>query len=459
MKRWVPLCLALSVCLTACGTPSPQPEKTPAVPSSSAVSVTTDDTAAPADTTADTTASTATSDGTVSDTASSVSSTASAATSATRSTGRKTTKTTKNTTKKTTRSTTAPMSADKRWYLSLVDSENAWLATCQLSNGAIAMTPTKSGGVKVNPYFADIAALSLLNQPDKYGVKVKRYMDWHFAHLNTASEDPHGVDGTIFDWWLTVTDGEVTLEEWLTAVPNYDSTDSYAATFLMVVQKYAAQTGDTAYVVKNAPKIKRVVNALFSTMHNGLTMGKPGSDVKMLMDNCEVYGGLQAAEALYRDVLLPAGTTTSAEVTRLKNAADAVAAHIESDLWTGTYYQTAITRDGTVFEPFSWAQYYPSATAQTYPILYGLIAPASERAGKLYEQFCYKYNWENLKHPDDYVWASNAYTAALMGDTARVKTFLTAYEQMVTSSRDYPLYNADAAWAGMTAYYMSQTMQ
>ena len=453
MKKWLPLLLALSVCLTACGTPSAPQEEAPIGSTSSDVSTTTADvTTAIEDTTtaADTDPTVMKPTGAPSSSFSTGDNTTQKATS-----GKTTTaKTTKKTTKKTT--TTAPISAEKQWYLSLVDSENAWVATCQLSNGAIAMTPTKSGSVKVNPYFADIAALSLLNQPDKYSVKVKRYMDWHFNHLNTASEDPHGVDGTIFDWWLTVRGGVVVLEEWLTAVPNYDSTDSYAATFLMVVHKYAEQTGDTAYVVENAAKIKRVVNALFSTMHNGLTTGKPGSDVKMLMDNCEVYGGLQAAEAMYREILLPAGETTSAEVNRLKNAASNVASHIESDMWAGDYYQTAITTGGAVCEKFSWAQYYPSATAQTYPIIYGLITPSSERAGKLYEQFCYKYHWENLKHPDDYVWASNAYTAAVMGDTARIKAFLTAYEKMVNASRGYPLYNADAAWACMTAYYMSQ---
>lgn len=281
-------------------------------------------------------------------------------------------------------------------------------------------------------------------------------MDWHFNHLNTAQSDPSGVDGTIFDWQATMKDGKMMSEEWVTAVPTYDSVDSYAATFLMVVEKYVARTKDTAYAVKNVAKIKRVVSALFAMMDNGLTVGKPNSPVKMLMDNCEVYAGLQATTRLYRDVLVPAGAVASSEVTSLMNATADMAAHVESDLWAGTYYRNDIMQSGDSFYPFSWSQYYPSATAQTYPIIYGLITPSSERAGKLYEQFCYKYNWENLNHPDDYVWASNAYTAAVMGDTARVKAFLTAYEKMVTASRGYPLYNADAAWACMTAYYMSQ---
>ena len=127
---------------------------------------------------------------------------------------------------------------ERAFYQSIVDSENAWIARTQLSNGALAMTPTNYGKVQVNPYFADFAALSLLNQPEMYADVVKEYMQWHFDHLNTAAEDPSGLDGTIFDYTYTVKNGVVTLEEWITPTPTYDSTDSYAATFLMVVEKY-----------------------------------------------------------------------------------------------------------------------------------------------------------------------------------------------------------------------------
>ena len=132
-----------------------------------------------------------------------------------------------------------PSEQERAFYRSIVDSENAWLASTQLSNGALPMTPTNNGKVQMNPYFADIAALSLLNQPELYGDVVKEYMKWHFDHLNTAAEDPSGLDGTIFDYTYTVKNGVVTLEEWTTPTPTYDSTDSYAATFLMVVEKYA----------------------------------------------------------------------------------------------------------------------------------------------------------------------------------------------------------------------------
>jgi len=339
------------------------------------------------------------------------------------------------------------------FYQSVVDSENAWLASTQLTNGALPMTPARNGMVKVNPYFADFAALSLLNQADKYAANVKAYMDWHFAHLNTATQDYNGVDGTIYDYNVTVKNGTVVKEEILYQgnKNSYDSTDSYAATFLMVLQKYAEKTGDTAYIRAHATDIERVGNALFATMDNGLTMAKPTSPVKLLMDNCEVYAGLRAAAALYRKVLEDTATADSLDV-----AAIDVVAHIESYMWAGDHYHIGLTQMGMVYAPFSWTEYYPSATAQLFPILHGVLDPASDRAQTLYTQFCNRYDWEHLNHPDAYMWSSNAYTAAVMGDYERVHTFLSVYNERVSASRGYPLYNADAAWACMTAYYMTQ---
>ena len=191
------------------------------------------------------------------------------------------------------------------FFQNIVDTENAWLASIQLSNGAMPMTPTTNGTVKVTPYFSDFAALSLLNQPNKYAGNVKKYMDWHFSHLNTAKTDYNGVDGTIYDYNVTVSSGKVTGEAILMSggKKSYDSTDSYAATFLMVLQKYVEKTGDKAYIVAHKSEIERIVNAMFATMKNGLTLAKPDYAIKYLMDNCEVYGGLRAAASLYRDVL------------------------------------------------------------------------------------------------------------------------------------------------------------
>ena len=345
---------------------------------------------------------------------------------------------------------------ERAFYQNIVNTENAWLASQQLPNGALPMTYAKSGTLKICPYFSDFAALSMLNQPELYAENVKAYMDWHFAHLNTAATDYNGVDGTIYDYNVVVSNGNVVREEYIGGKPSYDSTDSYAATFLEVVQKYVEKTGDKAYAIAHKDEIERIVNALYSTMVNGLTLAKPDYAIKYLMDNCEVYEGMVMAAKLYDEVLVPADASLAA--TRDKLVADAalVAQKIEEKMWTGSYYHPALGRDDSVAYTFNWDNYYPSATAQTFPIMFGLISPESERALALYNKFCDNYDWENFNHPDTFYWGSNALTAAMMKDTARVKTYMEIYARVAMRNHAYPLYNSDAAKVAMAAYMMLQ---
>ena len=374
----------------------------------------------------------------------------------------KTTKPTKKTTGKTATKTTKPTEAvkptiqlgasDMELFQKVVDTENAWLASIQLDNGAIPMTPVTSGSATLNPYFSDFAALSMLNHADKYAANVKKYMDWHFDHLNTAKTDYNGVDGTIYDYTATVSNGKVTAES---TKKTYDSTDSYAATFLMVVQKYVEKTGDKAYAVAHKSEIERIVNAMFATSHNGLTLAKPDYAIKYLMDNCEVYGGMVAAEKLYTDVLVPAGASKTTR-DKLKNGAKTVANKIEQKMWTGSHYLPALGTDDKSAYAFSWGNYYPSATAQVFPVLFGLIDPGSDRAKSLYDTFCQNYDWENFNHPDTFYWGSNVQAAAMMGDVDSVRTYMSIYERVVMKTHRYPLYNADAAKVCMAAYEILQ---
>lgn len=342
-------------------------------------------------------------------------------------------------------------------YQNIVDTENQWLADMQLSNGALPMTPIEDGTVKVTPYFSDFAALSLLNQADKYAANVKAYMDWHFAHLNTAAQDFNGVDGTIYDYNVTVKNGTVVKEEILyqDGQKSYDSTDSYAATFLMVLQKYVEKTGDKDYIIAHTAQIGRIVNAMFATMVGGLTLAKPDYEIKYLMDNCEVYEGMVTGGKLYADVLVPADKTQTLVLDQLKQGAQQVADCIEQKMWNGQFYHPALDPADEVAWEFAWSNYYPSATAQTFPIIHGLIDPSSQRAQDLYAGFCNAYAWETMDVPDRFYWGSNVYTAALMGDVERVSTYMSLYER-VMSRHLFPLYNADAAKVCMAAYLMTQ---
>ena len=379
-------------------------------------------------------------------------------TSTTQSTGTKTTTTvttTSNTTTTTKPKDTSSIQQDIAFYQEIIDSETAWLTSLQLENGALPMTYAATGQVTANPYFSDFAALALLDGDIKYYANVKKYMDWHFDRLNTAAQDYNGVDGTIYDYLITLSNGKIQSE---TVVINnnnknqYDSTDSYAATFLMVLEKYYRKSGDTAYVKNHYNQVLRILNAMYSTFHNGLTSAKPDYLVKYLMDNTEVYAGFTAAIDLFEDVYVKAGNSgANAKLTQLKADRTKVINAIEDQMWNPKgYYETALFKDGSVAYNFDWSNFYPSATSQLFPVAFGVITPDSSRAKQLYDSFNKNFStgkskatWEIISIPDAFYWGSIPYTAALMGDGTRVKSYMTQYKK-VMNRHAYPLYNADA---------------
>lgn len=343
-------------------------------------------------------------------------------------------------------------------FETIVEGETEWFASLQLENGAIPMTYTANGTVKMNPYFADFAALALLDRSDDCAENVIKYMNWHFNHLNTAEADYNGVDGTIYDYEITLADGKIVQESVVTVDGHgtYDSTDSYAATFLTVLAKYYEKTGDSEYIISHKKEIERITNAMFSTLHNGLTFAKPDHDVKYLMDNCEVYEGAVAATFLFENVICPTDTSYNALSEKCKNTVTDIQKNIESKLWNpvGQHYKTGIIKIlGLPERIFNWNEYYPSATSQLFPIVCGVIEPNTERANNLYNKFCESYDWVNFDYPDAFYWGSNVIAAVKMNDIERVVGYMTNYTELM-KTHAYPLYNADAARVSLAANMM-----
>lgn len=349
-------------------------------------------------------------------------------------------------------------------YQKIATEEAAWLAGLQIDNGALLMTRGPNGEFTMNPYFADFAALALLGAGESYYENVRRYMDWHFAHLNTAETDYNGVDGTIYDYRVKLSNGKLVSEEIAINADgkkSYDSTDSYAATFLCVVAKYYEKTGDLAYLQANSQDLQRLLNPIRQTMDKGLTFAKPDYRIKYLMDNCEVYEGLVAAEKIYDLLQLPALRDEAAALKQ--EVFDA----IENHMWIeeGGYYEVALGVNNDSAWAFTWTNFYPCATAQLFTISCGLLAPNDPRAIHLYNQFNVYYStgerkatWEEMSIPDSFYWGSLAYTAALMGDNARLETYMTLYLK-VMNRHAYPLYNADAARVCMAAQIMLERIE
>lgn len=350
------------------------------------------------------------------------------------------------------------LSADDKVLLNLIfETETAWLASLQLENGAIPMTSAVNGKLTMNPYFADFAALALLDNHQKYADNVKKYIDWHFAHLNSAKNDYNRLDGTIYDYIITVENGAVVNEEIAIKEDknSYDSSDSYAATFLMVLDKYQKVTGDTEFIVSKSEDIARITDVIFATLNMGLTYAKPDYKVKYLMDNCEVYDGILAAEPLFDNVICKNSEAYNMYLLKCKYASGWISQSIENTLWNADsgHYEAAVFINGEPAFQFSWAEYYPSATAQLFPIMHGLIDADSVRAVNLYNRFCEEYDWQGFDIPDDFYWGSNVYVASMMNDVDSVMEYMLNYSSLLIK-HSYPLYNADAAKVAMAAKHL-----
>ncbi|WP_274365628.1 hypothetical protein [Paenibacillus thermotolerans] len=336
-------------------------------------------------------------------------------------------------------------------YDEIIMQESAWLSAMQFDSGAIPVyiDPLSNYGdkYKVVPYFTHFGLLGLLENSDNADV-VRKYMDWYFSHLNRTAT-PTTPEGSVYDYYIET---DQTTE---TPTYDFDSTDSYASTFLNVARKYAEVTGDTNYLTEHKDDLLLIARAMLSTMQSdGLTLAKPSWPVKYLMDNSEVYAGLADMEWIAQNVF---GDEAAAAVYR-QHKEDVYSA-IQNELWSDTRqtYAHAKMNDGSLLYP-DWNNFYADATSQLFPIWNGIIEPDSERALQLYNSFNLHHpGWPELNKSDAFPWAIIAYTAALMGDRVRVDRFLesvkTAY---IDQAHPWPWYVMESGVTMLTASVMKR---
>ncbi len=331
---------------------------------------------------------------------------------------------------------------EREFLQTAFDTETAWIASLQLNNGAIPMTYNANAELTVNPYFSSYAGLALLDDAEKYATHVKNYMDWHFAHLNTEETDYAGVDGTIYDYKVTVKDGVVTGEKM--SPRKYDSSDAYAAVFLTLLNKYQQKTGDTEYIFSKRAEIARIVNAMVATMHEGLAFACPDYKIKFLMDNSEVYEGAVAGVELFDSIICKKDASYNKTLEVCRTTVTDVGDAIEFKMWNnfGGYYRTALNAQGKSASKFSWKSFYPSATSQLFAISCGVIPAESERAKNIYSKFCENIDWEHLNFNSEFCWGSVVIAAAKMNDKDRVITYVESYYEKFGDHK-YPLYSGD----------------
>jgi hypothetical protein len=309
----------------------------------------------------------------------------------------------------------------------------------------------------INPYFNTFVARALLRVPrnPKNVQSVKKYIDWHFSHLNLETPDYNGYVGSIYDYSAKTCEHTVDSE---TSKQKYDSLDSYAATFLSLLYDYYQVTSDDEYIRGHDWEISAVIDLLLSLQHDGITFTKPDYPIAYLMNNAEVYEGLKHAKILYQQVFLEAlpseeqDPATLDRLNKLNVAIKNMEQSLEDDFWNNqkNRYEVNLNEEHQVVGRFSWQNFYADATGQLFPIMHHLIEPDSQRAENLYQTFSSYYQWEDMQHLTDgnadFYWTRLAYTAALMGDTQRFDTYLDNYQAMAMTDHSSPAYNAESAW-------------
>jgi len=270
--------------------------------------------------------------------------------------------------------------------LSLVLSNLLLFSSCVTTNPVIDMV---DGYIKIEkrnyivPYSINLIALTKLKKNSDL-TKVKKYMDWVFDNLNYP--DKHGLTGSIYDFIIDKDGTEIITEK-------YDSIDSYSATFLMVLDEYLRLTGNKKYFLDNRQKIEDITYTIaYLQDKDGLTVAIPKSDIKYLMDNCEVYAGivsyLRISEKLGWD-----------KKDYYQNVLDKLKKGILFKLYNNQELNFDWAVDNIVKHESSWDTFYPDSYSQLFPILFGLLEDDNNENTKIHLWKTYEQMYKTRELP------------------------------------------------------------
>lgn len=330
-------------------------------------------------------------------------------------------------------------------YAWILDTETDWIAARQLPSGAMASQQALGAkGHHLNPYFGNLACLALLEKSAAHAAKVRKYMDWYFTHLNEP--DHQGLFGTVYDYDV---DPRTGLE---TSTKNYDSVDSYAATFLMLARRFHETTADAAYLRDHTKQLAAIAEVMVKAIdpQENLAVAKPDYPVKYLMDNAEVARGLADADHVFRNAL---GDAAKADAYRAR-AVD-VRTAIHERMWGLDPRRNGwhAARQGTTNQAHRWSTFYPDSVCQLYPLWTGTYPPGDERVATAYDNFNAAWpQWQNGTFGDAFPWAVMGYAAAVRGDRDRANAYLTwARTRYLSEGHPPPWTLLDAAFAALAA--------
>jgi hypothetical protein len=238
----------------------------------------------------------------------------------------------------------------------------------QTLDGALPMGTATGGNHRLVPYFANLGAFGVVVAGRRSErAFMRRWVLWYDAHRNS--------DETVYDY-------EGTSGAWK-ATGKYDSTDSYASTYLELLHALHHADGDKAWLQERYPFVRRSIEAIQLTLQpNGLTTAHPKWPVMYTMDNVEVLRGLRAAVRMAQAV----GNRDDARAWAA--LADRTPAAIARDLWDSAKgcYLVGRQTDNAIFAG-GLEKWYPDVMANLLAI--GWLpsnAPSARNHADLYRR-------------------------------------------------------------------------
>jgi hypothetical protein len=354
-------------------------------------------------------------------------------------------------------------------YKYIIDTESRYLESLVAPSGSIILGERliyKFRGTphyQVSPYAANFSARALLDDPTSTNLAiVKKWMVWVFNHLNS--------DGSIYDWYISADSLKTGVElPSVDAFPSenikeYDSRDSYAATFLTLARKYVEIVpADTSWLRGFSTQLESIGNALYSCVddsahqfdsgkfspdnNDGLTVAMPAWQAKYTMDNSETNEGLRDMIWLEQNII-----THHDSAFYQKLVDDQLRGF--SNLWDSAASMYYV---GEGIASPNWDTFYPDASCQVYPIWAGVISPSSSRAVEVYHEFNSHFpDWQTGKNYGE-LWSIVCYAAMVMNDTSRVNSYLSSVQRILETGDNPPEWdNIAAAFIIRTASHASR---
>ena len=218
----------------------------------------------------------------------------------------------------------------------------------------------------VRPYFVNVGLTSLLESKgsDLSAQQVQRVGQWIQWYLNNTASD-----GTILDPWYR-NDGSVGS---LNTSPS-DADDSNGTTFASLVLDFIQAGGHVSVLQTsgNKERLESILDQVLTLQQaDGLTWAKQDYHVKFMMDNCEVFAGIQAMgyleESIYGDV--ERSNVYFAAAERVRSGILSQLHNSETGL-----FRIALAEGGATTE-FDANHWYPSFGI-LWPTLHGVLTPS-----------------------------------------------------------------------------------